>query len=210
MSTTTTGSALHMSETGIWPLSLSPTVGSHSYQSPPISVKEKRINSLVATGPCQLFLPADQQFRLQFICVGICCFLVTLIAQCFCEQREQGAKTKRLCLEVSRLPSFPHHTSTAHATLQRAEQALDLSARHWIFLHKMVISLLQETAGKSKWALSRYKLMLTLARIMYSPEPLHLWRQRSLLVTWVYMHLSAKSEHHLHKSSTWETSWDLW
>lgn len=77
------------------------------------------------------------------------------------------------------------------------------------FMHKSLISLCQETAGKSRWALSKYKLMLTFAGIMYSLEPLHRWRQWRLMATWVYMHLSAKSEHHLHKSSTWELSHEI-
>lgn len=72
----------------------------------------------------------------------------------------------------------------AAATPPSAHTALRMLSRSWpplldtkFFMHMTVISLLQETAGKSRWALSKYKLILTFAGIMYSLEPLHLWRQ---------------------------------
>lgn len=132
-----------------------------------------------------------------------CSFLMPRVSWCFHKQRVEQAVTELLCLGPGCWhPSLSSHCSPEHSW----PRLLDTE----FFMHMAVISLLPETAGKGRWALSKDKLMLTFAGIMYSLEPLHLWRKWRLLATRVYMQLSAKSEHHLHKSSTWETSWDLW
>lgn len=86
---------------------------------------------------------------------------------------EGGTVTQLLCLGVRLLPPLPQHAPLSGMLSRSWPPLLDIG----FLIHMTVISLLPETAGRGRWALSKYKLMLTFAGIMYSLEPLHLWRQ---------------------------------
>lgn len=163
MSSTAIAAILHISKTGVFnTLSSSPAVGATlnvpQFQLqffPCIHGSRQQINNFYCN------LSGDTSLQL----LNAMSFMVLSLT-------EGGTDSDTTPLFGGQAP-LHQHTPLSGMLSRSWPHLLDTG----FFMHMAIISLLQQTAGKGRWALSKYKLMLTFAGIMYSLRPLHLWRQ---------------------------------